>query len=60
MRVNKINKLYSEYPSEEIVVRAKDIAPIIDVINEIAPVGGTLTVGNGSTSSPSITGTGII
>lgn len=58
MRVNKINKLYSEYPSEEIVVRAKDIAPIIDVINEIAPVGGTLAVGNGSTSSPSITGTG--
>lgn len=32
MRVNKINKLYSEYPSEEIVVRAKDIAPIIDVL----------------------------
>lgn len=58
MRVNKINKLYSEYPSEEIVVRAKDIAPIIDVINEIAPVGGTLAVDNGSTSSPSITGTG--
>lgn len=51
MRVNKINKLYSEYPSEEIVVRAKDIAPIIDVINEIAPVEGTLAVGNGSTSS---------
>jgi len=58
MTLSKIKKLGSEYDSEEIVARAKDVNPIVDKVNELSPSDGVLSVGNGSASAPSITGTG--